>query len=62
MSLMKLPSTDTGSNAPANLDHKSRLSLRADALPLPFSLNNCERDFKQESRRNKKLRFAKFRG
>jgi hypothetical protein len=28
-------------------------------LLLPFWLDNCERDFKQASRRNKKLRFRK---
>lgn len=28
-------------------------------LLLPFRLDNCERDFKQASRRNKKLRFRK---
>jgi hypothetical protein len=33
---------------------------RVDSLSLPFLLDKCERDLKQESRRNKKLRFRKF--
>jgi hypothetical protein len=47
---------NTGQTAPPRDTAASVSQLQS---RLPFLLDNCERDFKQKSRRNKKLRFRK---